>query len=231
MKHTTMKELPHDERPYERCVKSGPEHLSDAQLLAVILRTWKHARRAYWSWLPWILELGGPGEGILGLLHLSLPELMSVKGIGQVKAIQLQCIGELSRRIWKRKAIKSPVRFNDPAQVAEYYQEDLRHKEQEEFHMMLFNTKQNMIGDVALSKGTVNASLATPREIFIQALKFQAVSLILVHNHPSGDPEPSREDVLLTRRVEEAGRVIGIPVLDHIIIGDGTYVSMKERGL
>ena len=90
-----------------------------------------------------------------------------------MKAIQLQCIGELSRRIWKRKAIRSPVRFNDPAQVAEYYQEDLRHKEQEEFHMMLFNTKQNMIGDVALSKGTVNASLATPREIFIQALKFQ----------------------------------------------------------
>ena len=109
----------------------------------------------------------------------------------QVKAIQLQCIGELSRRIWKRKAIKSPVRFNDPAQVAEYYQEDLRHKEQEEFHMMLFNTKQNMIGDVALSKGTVNASLATPREIFIQALKFQAVSLILVHNHPAAIRNPA----------------------------------------
>ena len=226
MKHTTMKELPHDERPYERCVKSGPEHLSDAQLLAVILRTGS-TQESVLELAARILELGGPGEGILGLLHLSLPELMSVKGIGQVKAIQLQCIGELSRRIWKRKAIKSPVRFNDPAQVAE----DLRHKEQEEFHMMLFNTKQNMIGDVALSKGTVNASLATPREIFIQALKFQAVSLILVHNHPSGDPEPSREDVLLTRRVEEAGRVIGIPVLDHIIIGDGTYVSMKERGL
>mgnify|MGYP000930628020 CR=1 FL=1 len=226
MKHKTMKELPHEERPYERCVKSGPEHLSDAQLLAVILRTGS-ARESVLELAARILELGGPGEGILGLL----PELMSVKGIGQVKAIQLQCIGELSRRIWKRKAIRSPVRFNDPAQVAEYYQEDLRHKEQEEFHMMLFNTKQNMIGDVALSKGTVNASLATPREIFIQALKFQAVSLILVHNHPSGDPEPSREDILLTRRVEEAGRVIGIPVLDHIIIGDGTYVSMKERGL
>ena len=188
MKHTTMKELPHDERPYERCVKSGPEHLSDAQLLAVILRTGSTQES--------VLELGGPGEGILGLLHLSLPELMSVKGIGQVKAIQLQCIGDLSRRIWKRKAIKSPVRFNDPAQVAEYYQEDLRHKEQEEFHMMLFNTKQNMIGDVALSKGTVNASLATPREIFIQALKFQAVSLILVHNHPSGDPEPRKMSFL-----------------------------------
>ena len=145
MKHTTMKELPHDERPYERCVKSGPEHLSDAQLLAVTLRTGS-TQESVLELAARILELGGPGEGILGLLHLSLPELMSVKGIGQVKAIQLQCIGELSRRIWKRKAIKSPVRFNDPAQVAEYYQEDLRHKEQEEFHMMLFNTKQNMIG-------------------------------------------------------------------------------------
>ena len=166
MKHTTMKELPHDERPYERCVKSGPEHLSDAQLLAVILRTGS-AQESVLELATRILELGGPGEGILGLLHLSLPELMGIKGIGQVKAIQLQCIGELSRRIWKRKAMKSPVRYNEPAQVAEYYQEDLRHKEQEEFHMMLFNTKQNMIGDVALSKGTVNASLATPREIFI----------------------------------------------------------------
>ena len=208
MIHTKMKELPHEERPYERCVKSGPEHLSDAQLLAVILRTGS-TQESVLELAARILELGGPGEGILGLLHLSLPELMSVK----------------------RKAMKSPVRFNEPAQVAEYYQEDLRHKEQEEFHMMLFNTKQNMIGDVALSKGTVNASLATPREIFIQALKFQAVSLILVHNHPSGDPEPSREDILLTRRAEEAGKVIGIPVLDHIIIGDGTYVSIKERGL
>ena len=204
--------------------------MSDAQLLAVILRTGS-TQESVLELAGRILELGGPGEGILGLLHLSLPELMSVKGIGQVKAIQLQCIGELSRRIWKRKAIRSPVRFNEPAHVAEYYQEDLRHKEQEEFHMMLFNTKQNMIGDVTLTKGTVNASLATPREIFIQALRFQAVSLILVHNHPSGDPQPSREDILLTRRVEEAGRMIGIPVLDHIIIGDGTYVSMKERGL
>lgn len=230
MKHTKMKALPQEERPYERCVNFGPEHLSDAQLLAVIIRT-GNAQESVLELSNRILSLGGPGEGILGLLHLSLPELMSIRGIGQVKAVQLQCVGELSRRIWKRKAIKSPVRFHEPAQVAEYYQEDLRHKEQEEFHMMLFNTKQNMIGDVALSKGTVNASLATPREIFIQALKFQAVSLILVHNHPSGDPEPSREDILLTRRVEEAGQVIGIPVLDHIIIGDGTYVSMKERGL
>ena len=143
MKHTKMKELPHEERPYERCVKSGPEYLSDAQLLAVILRTGS-TQESVLELAARILELGGPGEGILGLLHLSLPELMSVKGIGQVKAIQLQCIGELSRRIWKRKAIRSPVRFNEPAQVAEYYQEDLRHKEQEEFHMMLFNTKQNI---------------------------------------------------------------------------------------
>ena len=136
MRHTKMKELPHEERPYERCVKSGPEYLSDAQLLAVILRTGS-TQESVLELAGRILELGGPGEGILGLLHLSLPELMSVKGIGQVKAIQLQCIGELSRRIWKRKAIRSPVRFNEPAQVAEYYQEDLRHKEQEEFHMML----------------------------------------------------------------------------------------------
>ena len=96
---------------------------------------------------------------------------------------------------------------------------------------MLFNTKQVLLRDILISKGTVNASLATPREIFIEALRYQAVSLILVHNHPSGDPEPSEEDRLLTRRMEEAGKLIGIRLLDHIIIGDASYVSFRERGL
>lgn len=229
MKHMKMKDLPGDDRPYERCLKEGPEHLSDAQLLSIIIRTGSREHSSL-ELSDKILALNYPKKGILGLLHLSLPQLMSIHGIGQVKGIQLLCIGELSRRIWKYKALEQPLTFRDPKDVADYYQEDMRHREQEQFRMMIFNTKQMLLRDIMLTQGTVNASLAAPREIFVEALRYQAVSLILVHNHPSGDPEPSQEDVLLTRRITEAGNLIGVPLLDHIIIGDNSYVSLKERG-
>lgn len=227
--HLTMKDLPNDDRPYERCLREGPGILSDAELLAVILRTGSKDENSL-ELASKVLALNYPKEGILGLLHLSLPELMSVKGIGKVKGIQLLCIGELSRRIWKRRSLEQPLVFKEPREVADYYQEDMRHLTQEQFRMMLFNSKQMMIRDVLLSKGTVNASLASPREVMIEALRYQAVSLILIHNHPSGDPEPSREDIQVTRQVAEAGKIIGISVLDHIVIGDNSFVSLKERG-
>ncbi|MDO4267818.1 MAG: DNA repair protein RadC [Eubacteriales bacterium] len=230
MKHIRMKELPSSLRPYERCIREGPDRLTDAELLSIIIRTGSRDENSL-ELAHRILALNYPSEGILGLLHLSLPQLMSVKGIGEVKGLQLLCTGELSRRIWKRKTIRKAVSFCEPEQVAAYYQEDLRHQKQEQFCMMMFNSKQNLIRDMMLSKGTVNASLAAPREIFAEALCHRAVSLILVHNHPSGDPEPSREDIALTKRIAEAGVLLGIPLLDHVVIGDNAYVSMKERGL
>jgi len=230
MKHQTMKEIPYQDRPYERCLREGPEQLSDAELLSIIIRTGSREDNSL-ALASKILALNYPREGILGLLHLSLPELMSVKGIGKVKGIQLLCVSELSRRIWKRKVSERILTFTEPQSIADFYQEDMRHKEQEQFRVMLFNTKQVLIRDIMLSKGTVNASLASPREIFIEALRYQAVGIILVHNHPSGDPKPSREDLLLTKRVEESGNLIGIQLLDHIIIGDASYTSFKERGL
>ena len=168
---------------------------------------------------------------MLGLMHLTLPKLTSLKGIGRVKAVQLMCVGEISKRIWKRKARENQTAFCSPKAVAEYFQEDMRHLRQEQFYIMLFDTKQKLIRDVLISKGTVNTSLASPREIFIQALKYEAVSLILVHNHPSGDPSPSKQDIALTQKVLEAGSLIGIGLLDHVVIGEHSYVSMKERGL
>ncbi len=225
-----IKDMPNDDRPSERCQREGPERLSDVELLSIIIRTGSPKANSL-DLASKILALNYPKDGILGLLHLSLPELTSIKGIGNVKGIQLLCVGELSRRIWKRKALGRPLIFRDPGSVAEYYQEDMRHQGQEQFHVMLFNTKQMLIQEIQISKGTVNASLATPREIFIEALRYQAVSLILVHNHPSGDPEPSREDVMLTQRVKEAGVLMDIRLQDHVIIGEHTYVSMKERGL
>ena len=225
-----MKDIPNKDRPYERCLREGPERLSDAELLSVIIRNGYQETNSL-ELASRILELNYPKDGILGLLHLSLAELTSVKGIGTVKAIQLQCVGELSRRIWKRKVLLEPLTFENPRLVADYYQEDMRHKEQEEFHVMFFNTKQVLIREILVSKGTVNASLAAPREIFVEALRNQAVTIILVHNHPSGNPEPSQEDILLTRNIQAAGDIIGIQLIDHIIIGDNGYVSLKERGL
>ena len=122
-----------------------------------------------------------------------------------------------------------PGSFTQPEQIAEYYMEDLRHLEQEEIHVMFLNTKQNLLRDFLVSKGTVNASVITPREILIEGLRSLAVSMILVHNHPSGDPSPSESDLLLTRRVKEAGDVIGISLLDHIIIGDKRYLSFRQQ--
>ena len=229
MHSVTMKELPPEERPYEKCLRNGPESLSDPELLAVIIRTGSRQESSL-SLSKRVLEMDG-GDGLLGLLHRSLPELMEIPGIGPVKAVQLLCIGELSRRIWRQVASGEELSFHSPQAIANYYKEEMRHREQEELRAMFFNTKQVLIKELLISRGTVNASLATPREIFIEALRYRAVSLILVHNHPSGDPSPSREDVAFTKRVRLAGEMVGIALLDHIIIGDNAFLSLKERGI
>lgn len=229
MKKLTMKELPHADRPYEKCLKAGPEELTDAELLAVILRTGSREENSL-ALAAKVLELNYQG-GILSLLHLSLPELMTIKGIGKVKGIEILCIGELSKRIWKTLATEEVPVFNDPAAISGFYMEDMRHKEQEELHIMMLNTKNLLIREVLLFRGTVNASLASTREMFIEALRYHAVRVVLVHNHPSGDPTPSREDEQLTNRVKEAGMLLGIPLMDHIIIGDNSYYSFRERGI
>ena len=227
-KRKKMKDFPAQERPYERCLAMGPEHLTDAELLAVIIRTGSREETSL-ELAQKILALNYPNGGILGLLHLSLPEFMKIKGIGRVKAIQLLCIGELSRRIWKQGAKAASPDFRDPQDVAVYCMEDMRHLEQEQVRAMFFDTKQKLIRDVTLAKGTVNASVISPREIFIEGLRCGAVSLILVHNHPSGDPAPSRADRMLTGRVKEAGALIGITLIDHIVIGDRCYLSFREQ--
>jgi len=147
-----------------------------------------------------------------------------------VKAVQIKCILELSRRIAKKTA-RDSLYFSQPQTIAEYYMEDFRHSGQEQVMLMMFNTKNKLVGEHLISKGTVNASLISPREIFIQAMHHHAVFLVLVHNHPSGDPKPSQEDLKITKRIQEAGFIIGITLLDHIIIGDKKYISLKEQGI
>ena len=217
------------QRPYERCEAYGPGVLSDAELLAVILQTGSPGMSAT-ELAEQVLALSGTDPGILGLLQLSMAELCSVRGIGRVKAIKLSCIGELSRRIYKARVQRGSV-FSSPEEIAEYYMEDMRHLTQEHLLLVLLNNKNQRIREVIISKGTVNASLASPREIYIEALRNQAVRIVLLHNHPSGDPEPSREDIRMTARIRDAGALIGITLMDHLVMGDQSFVSMKERGL
>lgn len=232
MKHEnakTMKMLPSSERPYEKVMEYGAESLSDAELLSVILRTGTKDASAR-DLAEEILKLGNP-SGLPGLLHHSLADYREIRGIGNVKAVQLSCIGELSKRIWKAAKNGGEFVCSHPAVIADYFMEEMRHKEQECLKLLILNTKNVLMKDVDISKGTVNASLATPREIFIETLRYRGAGVILLHNHPSGDPTPSKDDCLFTRRVEEAGRLMGVPLLDHIIIGDNSYVSLKERGI
>ena len=230
MERIRIKDLPHKDRPYEKCLSLGPDSLSDTELLAVILRTGSREGNSL-DLADSLLALGSPGDGLLGLLHHSLDDFTRIKGVGKVKGVQLLCIGELSKRIWKRKASEHTLYVGRPEEISDYYMEDMRHLEKEEIRAMFLDTKQALLQDVLLSRGTVNASVLSPREVLIEALRCRAVTMVLVHNHPSGDPTPSREDINLTRRISEAGGLVGIPLIDHIVIGDLRYLSFREQNL
>lgn len=229
MGNRTMKQLTVAEQPYEKCLAYGAESLTDIELLAVILRTGSKGQNAL-ELSRNVIQLQGE-MGILGLLHLTLPQLLAQKGIGRVKAVQIQCIGELSKRIWRKAASPETHKFHDARAVADYYMEEMRHLEQEELHVLFLNTKNVLLREQMMFKGTVNSAPIAPREVFLEALRYHAVKLILVHNHPSGDPTPSREDCLITARIREVGEILDIPLLDHVIIGDNSYISFKERGI
>ena len=204
-----------EERPYERCEQFGASNLTDSELLAVLLRTGTRGENAL-QLADKILHPVFSQKGVLNLHQWTYEQLMQIKGIGKVKAIQILCLAELSRRL---------------AKATRYYMEDLRHANQEQMKLLLLNTKSRLIGETDISKGTVNSAVISPRELFVEALQKNAVSIVLLHNHPSGDPTPSKEDVLITRRIQEAGRLIGVELLDHIMIGDNCYVSLREKGL
>ena len=218
-----------EDRPYEKCLRLGPGALSDGELLAVLLRTGTKGCPSV-DMADEILNLSRNREGLTGLYQLSLAQLQSVKGVGKVKAVQIKCIGELSKRIAAATARKG-LSFNQPETIAEYYMERLRHEEQELLICMMLDTKNHLLGEEMVFKGTVNSSLVNPREIFLTAVSYHAVGILLVHNHPSGDPAPSRADMDFTQRVSRAGEILGIPLIDHIIIGDHRFLSFRQRGI
>ncbi len=224
-----LKEMAEAERPYEKCIRYGAETLSNTELLAVLLRTGTKGVNSL-ELARLILQNKSGEEDLLQIHQITLQKLKEVKGIGKVKAIQILCLSELAKRLAKTSA-KQRLAFDMPASIADYYMEELRHEKQEMMKLLMLDTKARLLGETTISKGTVNASLVTPRELFIKALDCGAVSIILVHNHPSGEPTPSQSDVLLTKRVKEAGNLIGIELLDHIIIGNNCYISFAEEKL
>lgn len=227
----TIQELPEEQRPYEKCIRLGESALSDSELLAVILKSGTKGSNSLALANDILCKLQQSSyPGLPGLMHISLADLRGIYGIGRVKAIQLKCIGELSKRI-AATAARDRLCFNEPRTIAEYYMEQLRHQEQELMICMMLDSKNHLLGEQVLSKGTVNATLVTPREVYVEALKYHAVGLILVHNHPSGDPTPSKYDCDVTDRIFEAGELLGIELLDHIVIGDHAYVSFREAHL
>lgn len=229
MNHNTIKELPDAERPYEKCLKCGPASLTDAELLAVILRTGTRGTTSI-ELAREILSRSNVRPNLLGLHSLTTAQLCEIKGVGTVKAVQIQCITELSRRMAKARAGEGRSFVNARA-IADYYMEDFRHLEQEQVMLLMFDTKGMLLAEQIISRGTVSQACVSPREIFLAALQNRAVYVILMHNHPSGDVTPSTEDHMLTKRVWEAGNLLGIALMDHIIIGDMRYLSFREQGI
>jgi len=211
--------------PYEKFKTFGPGALTDEELLGIIIRVGTRNKDS--------VQLGRqiidtfPDKNLLGLYQASLEDLMKHEGIGEVKAIQLKCISELALRMSRTCSVQK-LNFNHPQKVAAYYMESLRHEQKERVVLILLDIKFQFISDTVLSIGTLHSSIISPREIFVCALKHNAAQFMLLHNHPSGDPTPSRQDVDITLQILELSGMMGLPLIDHIIIGDNRYISLKE---
>jgi len=225
----TAKNIGNESMPYEKFIRFGPDALTEGELLAIILRTGTHTRSAL-EIAEEILSLSdSPRTGLLGLYDVPLERLMQIKGVGEVKAVKIKCIAELAMRINITNA-KSGLIINKPETIANYFMEKLRHQRKECVILACLDGKGQILKEILLSSGSVNMSLISPREVFLEALRNDAVNVILIHNHPSGDPSPSEADIQSTKRVFDMGQLLDVLLLDHIIIGDNCYFSFKEYG-
>ncbi|MFZ3588327.1 RadC family protein [Bacillus sp. DJP31] len=220
-----IRDVPQDERPRERLLHDGPVSLSNHELLAILLRTGSKEE----SVLQLANRMLTQFEGLRLLKDASIEELTGMKGIGQTKAIQIIAALELGRRISRLQYDERYV-IRSPEDGAKYVMEDMRFLSQEHFVCLYLNTKNQVLHRQTVFIGSLNASIVHPREVFKEAFRRSAASIICIHNHPSGDPTPSKEDIEVTKRLTECGKIIGIELLDHLIIGDQKFVSLKEKG-
>lgn len=223
----TIKNMPENERPREKLIRYGPHTLSNSELLAILIRIGYKEHSA--------LELANillshDDKGIRFLANCTVQELSKIKGIGKTKACQIIAAVELGNRL-SRSLLEMKKKIKSPMDVTDMFINHMRFLEKEHFKVIFLNTKNEIIAYETISIGSLNASIVHPREVFNRAIKKSSASIILLHNHPSGNPEPSKEDINITKRLIKAGEIIGIEVLDHIIIGDGNYFSLKENSL
>jgi DNA repair protein RadC len=223
---TSVREMPEEERPRERLEQVGAEALRDAELLAILFRTGTRTQGAVSLAETLVKRFGG----LRGLSRASLGELQDVVGVGRVKAIEVKAALELGKRLAAFQERGRP-RIRGSEDVAKLLMVRYKEYEHEVFKCVLLTTKNEVLSVKDVSHGGLDGTLAAPRDVFRQAVREGASAVICCHNHPSGDPEPSRDDLDLTRRLAEAGDLIGVRVLDHVIFGDGRYVSLKDRGL
>lgn len=224
-----IKEWPEDERPREKMLKQGAATLSDAELLALIIRVGDSSSQQS------AIDLGRGlikhfSGNLRELASAEISELCAIKGVGLAKATSIKAAFTLASRFKDRK-LERLDRFTSPKQIFDYFHYEFRDSRKEYFLILLLDGKNRIIRRVQVSEGSLNQSIVHPREVFSPAVKESAAAIILVHNHPTGDPAPSSEDIAITRRLKEAGEIMGVKVLDHIIVGDGEYLSFVERGL
>ncbi len=222
----TIRELPSAERPRERLRSYGEGALATAELLAIILRVGITGENV----LDVASRLLSQHGGLVGLARLNFDELCATRGLGEAKAAQLRAALELGRRLAAATPEERPV-IREPKDVAHLVQSEMQLLDQEQLRVLVLNTKNQVLAISTISSGTVNQSQVRPAEVFRPAIRANAPSIIVVHNHPSGDPAPSKEDVSVTRELVSAGRLLDVEVLDHIVIGLGRFVSLKDRGL
>lgn len=221
----SFKELPDEDKPRERLVLFGAENLSNEELLMIILKsgTKKYSVKELAS------EVLRASGGISNLKNITYQSMLKIEGIGKVKAIELVAVVELARRIGMEKQLRDVVNCTNPETVIYYFNSLFRDKMQEEFYVIYLDNKKKFLDKKKLFVGSINASIVHPREIFREAYLVSASYLICIHNHPSGDPKPSREDIEFTRKLNEIGLLHGIYLVDHIVIGDDCYYSFYEN--
>ena len=220
-----IKDIIKEERPRETLLKKGETYLSDSELLAILINNGTRDKSA----ITLAREIIETSDGIRNLSNITVEELSKIKGIGLAKACRIISALELGRRVSVASEMQK-FKISSPQDIGNVYMEELRYKKKEIFRVVLLNTKNVIIGSKDISEGSLNASIVHPREVFLEAIKKSANKMILMHNHPSGDPTPSSEDINITKRVIRAGQIVGIEILDHVIIGDGSFYSFKENG-
>ncbi len=225
-KHLRLSDLPSEERPREKLLKNGVETLTNSELLALVLRTGSSNENI----IHLCDRILSKSLGLEGLLRLTPQQFMEIKGIKKAKAAQLCAIAEISKRAMQIEA-KKTQKVTSPTDAATLVMEEMKNLKQEVLKLIMLNTKNCVIFKKDIFIGSLNSSIVHPREIFTEAVRFNSASIIICHNHPSGNPEPSNEDINITLRLKECGRLMGIELIDHIIVGGNTYVSLKEKGI